>query len=118
MVLPCHATQCVRTGDAYSRVARLQTWDSLSQAFRKYGHCDDGAMAGAFSESISTLLSEKWESLPRGADLMNRDVKFKQFVLRHLGEETPQPRWNRIVENASKNCPKHYNSLCKELVKQ
>jgi hypothetical protein len=49
---------------------------------------------------------------------MKRDAKFKQFVLRHLGEETPQPRWNRIVENASKNCPRQYNSLCKELAKQ
>jgi hypothetical protein len=100
---------------AYQLAPEIRTWDGLYQAFRKYAHCDDGAISGGFSESTSIILSDNWGTLKRGATLMKQNPNFKAFVFRHLGEETPRDRWTRIVENASKDCPDSLLPICKEL---
>src|SRR5258706_13878123 len=100
---------------AHYLASELRTWESLYDAFRKYSHCDDGAIAGGFSESVNIILAERWEMLERGAKLMERDPKFKTFVIRHLGEETPANRRARIVKSASDSCPQAQARLCGEL---
>lgn len=96
----------------------LRTWTALYSAFRKYSHCDDGAIAGGFSESVSILVADHWGTLPKGAALMAADPLFKAFVLRHLSEETPTDRWEKILQNARSQCPNHEERLCRELTQR
>jgi len=96
-------------------VGRISSWDELYLAFRKYKQCDDGAIAGAFSEAASVLLAKKWGSFPRGAQLMEQDMEFRKFVLRHLDDSTPRSEWVAIAENANRRCPTKHRDLCNEV---
>ena len=40
--------------------AYIKTWQELESHFIKYAHCDDGAIAEGYSESVSTLMGTKW----------------------------------------------------------
>jgi hypothetical protein len=117
---PADARECGKSEaqSAHYLAGELRTWEALYDAFRKYAHCDDGAIAGGFSDSVSMILAEHWQTFPVGANLMAKDRRFKAFVIRHLGEETPADRWGRIVKNASDNCPKAQARLCRDLVRK
>jgi len=39
---------------------RPQTWSRLYVTFGRYGQCDDGSVAEAWSEFVATLLAEHW----------------------------------------------------------
>jgi len=116
---PGYARECLSSEatSAHYLAPELKTWKALYDAFLRYSQCDDGAVAGGFSESVSTVLAERWNTLRQGAALMDRDAKFKAFVFRHVGEETPADRWAKIAKNASSNCPKQQVAFCKELLR-
>ena len=103
---------------AHYAAPQARTWTELHAAFLEYGHCDDGAIAGEFSESVSFILADRWQSFREGAVLMNREPAFKEFVLGHLGEVTPRDLWDRILMNASSQCPAGEEALCRQISSQ
>lgn len=52
--------QCTQAAEAQPRP---QTWARLYVTFGRYGQCDDGSVAEAWSDFVATLLAEHWESL-------------------------------------------------------
>lgn len=102
---------------ADAAVDDLDSWTKLEQAFRKYGHCDDGSIAEGNSEAVARLLVDHWTMLPLLAALVKRDPAFKRFVLRHIDATLDTDDLDRLVAFASTQCPAGSAPLCSELRK-
>lgn len=84
-------------------------------ASRKYGHCDDGAIAEGFSEAVARLLVDRWPTLPALAKLAARDPALTQFVLRHVDATLDTNDVEMIGKLARTKCSQATVPLCREL---
>ena len=94
--------------------ATANSWAQLKEQFDRYSHCDDGAIAEGFSESVSLLLADQWRDI-RQLDEMRSQSAFRVFVLRHIDETIPEERLERIGRNAKGRCPQGLEDLCREI---
>ena len=64
-------------------VAIVKSWERSHQHFKRYMHCDDGAIAEGFSESVSLLLAEHWGEIGQLGAILKSDPAFRKFVIKH-----------------------------------
>ena len=83
---------------------RLKTWAAVYDAYRRFVHCDDGSIGQGFSESITVLLSKRWDRLDDLRRLATRDKEFESFVIRHIDLTVPVERLDGIGKNARQRC--------------
>lgn len=102
-----------QTAEAVAATAR--SWRQLHQQFERYSHCDDGAIAEGFSESVTLLLAEHWRDIRQLEATLKLDPSFREFVIRHIDETVPGDRLKRIVENANKRCQRSLKNLCRDI---
>jgi len=93
----------------------LKNWEEVHAAFKKFAHCDDGAIAEGYSESISQLLANHWNQLGDLKKLLKTDRSFEAFILTHIDQTITKENTAKIVKNAKSNCPKRSLSLCKKI---
>ena len=93
----------------------LRTWDALYKSFHRFSHCDDGAIAEGYSESVARILADHWEALPRFAVLPSNDKPFQKFVLGHVDATLNMDDVKTIRTNAIHHCPAAQSDLCKQL---
>ena len=93
----------------------LRTWDALYQSYRRFSHCDDGAIAEGYSESVSRILADHWDTLPRLAVLSMNDKHFNRFVVSHIDATLNMDDVKKIRTNAIHHCPAAQSGLCKQL---
>ena len=93
----------------------LKDWDAVYHSFSHFAHCDDGAIAEGYSDSVGRLLARDWKHFATLAKLVATDKKFESFVLRHIDETLPIDELKTIATNAEKSCPGH-TTLCKKLL--
>jgi hypothetical protein len=91
----------------------LRTWDSLYQSYKRYGHCDDVDAAEGYSESIARILADHWETLPRLAELIQKDGGFGRFV--GLNATMDMQDVAKIKGLATAHCPAGLEKLCSKL---
>ncbi|UJP02582.1 MAG: hypothetical protein LZF85_12575 [Nitrosomonas sp.] len=84
---------------AEAAVAAVNSWDELYQQFKRYSHCDDGAIAEGFSESISLLLAEQWAEVQLMSRTLIQQPVFQKFLIEHIDETIPALRLECIVKN-------------------
>jgi len=87
----------------------------MHEAFDYFGHCDDGAIAEAFSDSIVHLLASYWERLPELVRETRNASSFETFVLRHIDATATTEDLNRVEFLASRKCPKDNSALCGQI---
>lgn len=83
---------------------RLKSWTAVHDAYRRFVHCDDGSVGQGFSESITVLLSKRWDRLDELRRLATRDRAFESFVIRHIDLTVPVERLEVIAKNARQRC--------------
>lgn len=101
--------------EAEGMVAVAKSWRQSHQQFVRFAHCDDGAIAEGFSESVSLLLAEHWVNIGQLGAILKSDPAFRKFVLQHIDETIPAERLRRIAKNAGKRCPRNLKKLCREI---
>jgi molybdopterin-guanine dinucleotide biosynthesis protein len=111
--LPC-TTQESQSAEAVA--AKADTWAELHALFERYGHCDDGAIAEGFSDSVTALLAEHWSEIPQLESTIRADAAFRKFVLRHIDESIPDERLMRIQTLAREQCAEGAEELCRAIV--
>ena len=111
---PCTMAEAQR---AEREADGLRSWDDLYKSYRQYAHCDDGAIAEGYSESVVRILSDHWNTLPRLAAIAKNDSKFYKFVLRHIDETVALEDLQKITVNASAKCPKGLHAFCADIRK-
>ncbi len=97
---------------AESEANRLYDWDSIYESYKKYAHCDDGAIWEGYSDSVGRLLADDWMLFKRLYELCSSDSAFKQFVLKHIDMTVPADTLQRIINNTRLHCPPEYKELC------
>lgn len=95
---------------------QLDTWSQVYSAFERYAHCDDGALAEQFSQSVVRLLAEHWESLPEAAALGSKNPAFEAFMLRHIDVTTDWNDLRKVAGLADTQCPREHSQLCRTIL--
>lgn len=90
----------------------LKTWAQVFAAYKQYRQCDDGGIAEGYSDSIATLLAERWDQLKTLMTLIRTDPKFETFVLRHVDATMSLEQSKTIEANVRLRCPRGANQLC------
>ena len=111
----CSDTEAQR---AESEAVMLRSWDDLYGSYKRYKHCDDGAIAEGYSESVARILVDHWNTLSRLADITRKDTDFRRFVLKHIDETVNLEDIKNIRANAEKRCPSGLRDLCRDIRKQ
>lgn len=91
----------------------LKDWEGVYASFKKYAHCDDGAISESYSDVISRLLADDWKNFLKVKRLIDTDFYFKRFVIKHLNETVSYDVGERIYKNVQNQCPSEANKLCK-----
>lgn len=123
LVLTCGLVACANAADkvctreeaiqAETESSTLKDWDGVYQAFKRFGHCDDGAIGEGYSDSVARLLASDWVHIEKANELTSRDKKFRRFVLHHIDELMSPDQAKMIGENARDHCPTSTTRLCK-----
>jgi|SRR5579864_239155 len=105
------ATQAEKGADS------LKDWDQVYRAYKRFLHCDDGAIAEGYSDSVTKLLADDWKSFNRLQVLAERNNGFRAFVVKHIDESVPGDRLAKIANNARSECPGEGRNLCVSIAK-
>lgn len=95
----------------------LRSWESLYKSYKRYGHCDDGAIAEGYSESVARILVDHWNTLSQLTSLASKDTKFLRFVLMHVDATLDTGDIEKIKVNATTRCPSGLHATCVQLKK-
>src|SRR6266851_7181874 len=71
---------------AEAEADQLKGWNAVYRSFVRYGHCDDGAIAEGYSDSVAKLLANHWAEIQDLRKLTLESPEFSNFVLRHIDE--------------------------------
>ena len=96
----------------------VKNWSQAYRYYKRYGHCDDGAIAEGYTESVCVMLAEDWKQVRVLNNLCLRDKKFQSFVLRHVNAVTSDENLKAITTNAGQHCPHGLSKLCKMIENQ
>jgi hypothetical protein len=100
---------------AEAEASTLKNWDAVYRSFKKFGHCDDGAIGEGYSEVVGRLLARDWKHFNRLITLASSDAHFERFVIRHVDETVPADKLEQIIENTSASCPSRAKRLCAQI---
>jgi hypothetical protein len=103
---------------AARQLNRLHSWDALYKWHGTYRQCDDGGTAEGISEAVARNLVDRWETLPRLAQLGKQSPEFLRFVLKHLDETLDDNDLKIIRTSAATKCPSGLRALCDNLGNQ
>jgi hypothetical protein len=99
-------------------VDRLRNWSDLHQAFRQFGHCDDGSVAEGWSDKVVEMLATQWKTLPQLNAIVAAHPDFAAFVIRHIDETASWTSAQTAERNAKTRCPKQAPALCSRIEKR
>ncbi len=110
------ANQQVCTQDeekhALNEADSLKDWNAVYLSFKSFAHCDDGAIAEGYSDTVGRLLASDWQHVSLLYRLTATDSAFKRFVLRHIDETIPDGKLKTIATNAKLHCPPGKTVFC------
>jgi hypothetical protein len=107
---PCSPAEAKQAEQAIDRVS---TWPQLQKAFKDFRHCDKGAVAEVYTETIVRLAVE-WKNVDGFvAEMQNPD--FKGFVFAHLRSPAAKPELESVYSRAKASCPAKHETFCAEL---
>lgn len=93
----------------------LVSWQQIYDSFKRYSACDDGILAEENSDAVVRMLAGRWDQLPALRTLVHRDERFGKFVFMHIDTTTDDHDLDRVVANASLDCPRGNERLCDEI---
>ena len=95
----------------------LKNWNDLSQLFKKYRGCDDGALAEGYSDFVVRTLARRWDTLQELKKLVAEDKTFEDFVLKHIDASADPADTVTALRNAKERCPAASAQLCSAIEK-
>jgi len=97
---------------------RPRDWDALYRYFKAYGRCDDVDAAEGSSESVARILVDHWDTLPRLAELVRGDARFRAFAVGGVNATDDTRDILTIQTKANSSCPAGLKDLCDSLTAQ
>lgn len=103
---------------AMDEASNLGTWNAVFESYKRYGQCDDGAIAEGYSASVIGLLANHWANTGDLVTLSNKNPDFGRFVLKHVDETMILDQGKSIRDSATNNCSAGARKLCREILKR
>lgn len=100
---------------AETEIEGLNDWPLVYRAYLRFGHCDDGAIAEGYSDTVIRLLTDQWDQIAELNRLALLNNKFEKFVLHHIDELATKNDLQTILKNTQKSCPKKAQRLCRSI---
>ncbi len=100
---------------AESDIDNLKDWDSVYRSFKRFRHCDSGAVSEGYSAVIGHLLADDWKHIDRLIKLCSMNKRFERFVIDHIDETVSVNVSQQIIDNTRLLCPSEAKALCKEI---
>jgi hypothetical protein len=102
---------------AVKESSTLKSWQNIYDSYRKYQQCDDGAIAEGYSDLITGLMANNWDTLKDLKMFTETDKEFLKFVLRHIDASVDPDDVKKVSINASQHCAADFSELC-SLIKE
>lgn len=96
-------------------VEQQADWQGMYRSFKRFRHCDGGAVAEEYSYAIGHLLAHDWDRLDELVRLTASDKEFAEFVVLHIDENIPEEDAQLIVRNSRRRCPSGAKWLCRSI---
>jgi hypothetical protein len=93
----------------------LQSWTAVYDAYRRYGQCDDGAVAEGFAGSVVKLLAVRWDQFEALHGLTLADPGFREFVMNHVYATGPEASLRVVIRNTTQRCRSEAKPLCRDI---
>ena len=106
---PCTKSDAM---EAESSVSKLHNWEDIYKSFKRFRHCDDGAIAEGYSDSVVRMLAHQWNELISLIKRTSSDEDFYTFVLHHIDATADKSEIEKIIINSSKHCPDSASVMC------
>lgn len=106
---PCTKADAI---EAESSVSKLRNWEDIYKSFKRFRHCDDGAIAEGYSDSVVRMLAHRWNELESLIKRTSSDKDFYTFMLRHIDATADKSEIEKIIINSSKHCPDSASVMC------
>lgn len=92
-------------------------WKQLKHLVDRSAVCDDGALAGGFSELIVKMLGKQWAGALEFAPL-RKESAFRRFVEQHIDETVNNDDVEIVRANAEKRCTvRAAKTFCRRIAK-
>jgi hypothetical protein len=98
---------------------RIRSWALLHKFYLVYRVCapDDEIVKQGVSRSVARLIVDSWNTLPAGAQLMDKDAGFRKFVLEGINPTVADDDLKTMKERSQEACPAGGQGLCAEIEK-
>src|SRR4030042_5394178 len=106
---PCTKAEAI---EAESSASLLNCWSDIYKSFERFRHCDDGAIAEGYSESVVRMLAFHWDQLEELSKLSSLDRDFFTFVIRHIDATADKSEIEKVIVNSSTQCPESASAMC------
>lgn len=103
---------------ALDEYEKLKTWADIFRSFKRYGHCDDGAIAEGYSDKVVHLLATNWKTFSALDGLAKKDSAFRKFIIRHIDTTADTQELRSAQQNAHRRCPVAGKELCRVIERQ
>jgi hypothetical protein len=100
---------------ADTAVDHLATWSAVARMLKRFGHCDDGAIAEGISEAVARLLVVNWKTLTELEKELAHDPALRPILLRHINATLDCDDLEQIVRLTTTSCSPASTSLCRAL---
>ncbi|HEX7466044.1 MAG TPA: hypothetical protein VF309_05340 [Usitatibacter sp.] len=108
---PCTKADAVNGEKA---IERANNWSQLYKTWQDYRHCDTGAVADGYTDSLMRLMVE-WKSVDALAAAMEKDPAFKEWIYARLKSPAAKDDQPAVYSRAMASCPKAMDAFCAEL---
>jgi len=98
------------------KASTLKTWDQVFNAWQLFNHCDDGAIAEGFSESITLILFNHWAEKGHLIELIKENPDFEKFILKHIDQTVPSDRLSKLGHKAKMQCIDSTHDFCMKVL--
>lgn len=112
-----HECSIAEAQSAENSIDSLDSWQSIQSAYKRYGRCDDGAIAEGFTDKVVHLLATRWSSLGQAQKIIARDPAFKTFMLQHINPSALSSELDHVAHLATYQCPRSAAILCKQIAR-
>ena len=106
---------CEDARKAEIEASSLKTWHDVFNSYMRYRNCDNGAIGEGYSNSVASLLANRWDEVEELTTLSHAYPKFTAFVLSHVDETMTSDQGEAIKKNIRSNCPTAVAKLCESI---
>jgi hypothetical protein len=127
-VIACLALGCIAYGAAVAAdkpctkadmangekaIERVNNWSQFYKSWQDYHHCDTGAVADVYTDSLMRLLVE-WKGVNALESSMQKDAQFKAWVHARLKGGAKEDQ-DAVYSRVKSSCPAGMDAFCGEL---